>query len=155
MQIRRFLLHSSSCLYLHIFDNLIQKISLRNFGICSRFEDLFRVFDQIFCYFIFSEIICWGNGKKHLRSYSHPFYPQLVIYDDLTTLSSWMLYTLQNRTNSAGTKEYKYILSKEGRIFCRTEQQTRPTGQGQKLPKPGIVNKPSDLLKLGFTDQEE
>ena len=65
-----------------------------------------------------------------------------------------MLYALRNRTNSSGMKVYKFTWSKEGRIFCRTEQQTKPVGQGQKLPKPGIVNKPSDLPKLGFTEQE-
>ena len=45
-------------------------------------------------------------------------------------------------------------LPREERIFCRTEQQTKPAGPGQKLPKPGIVNTPRDLIKLGFTEQE-
>ena len=66
-----------------------------------------------------------------------------------------MRYALRNRVNSAGQKEYKFTWSKEGRIFCRTEAQTKPTGNGQKLPKPGIVNKPSDLIKLGFSEQKE
>ena len=46
--------------------------------------------------------------KKHLRSYPHPTYPQLGIYEDLTPLRSRMLYALRNRTNSAGMKVYKY-----------------------------------------------
>ena len=94
------------------------------------------------------------DKKKHLRSYPHPVYSNLGIYEDLTPLRSRMLYALRNRTNSAGMKEFKFTWSKEGRIFCRTEQQTKPVGPGQKLPKPGIVNKPSDLLKLGFNEQE-
>ena len=94
------------------------------------------------------------DKKKHLRTNPHPAYPNLGIYEDLTPLRSRMLYALRNRTNAAGTKVYKFTWSKEGRIFCRTEEQTKPVGHGQKLPKPGIVNKPSDLLKLGFTEQE-
>ena len=94
------------------------------------------------------------DKKKHLRSYPHPDYSKIGIYEDLIPLSSRMLYALRNRTNSAGTKECKFICSKEGKIFCRKEQQTKPTGHGQKLTKPGIFNKPSDLLNLGFSDQE-
>ena len=60
---------------------------------------------------------------------------------------------LRNRKNENGSNTFKFAWSKEGRIFCRTEQQSKP-GLGQKLPKPGIVNKPSDLMKLGFTEQE-
>ena len=65
-----------------------------------------------------------------------------------------MLYALRNRKNLDGAKTYKFTWSKEGKIFCRTEDQTKPTGPGQKLPRPGVVNKPEDLLKLGFTEQQ-
>ena len=93
------------------------------------------------------------DNKKHLRAYPHPDYPNLGIYEDLTPLRSRILYALRNRKNENGSNTFKFTWSKEGRIFCRTEQQTKP-GLGQKLPKPGIVNKPSDLMKLGFTEQE-
>ena len=94
------------------------------------------------------------DKKKHLRSSPHRDYPNVGIYEDLTPLRSRILYALRNKKNQDGNKTYKFTWSKEGRIFCRTEQQTRSSGSGNKLPKPGIVNKPSDLLKLGFTEIE-
>ena len=94
------------------------------------------------------------DKKKHLRSSPHRDYPNIGIYEDLTPLRSRILYALRNKKNQDGNKTYKFTWSKEGRIFCRTEQQTRSSGSGNKLPKPGIVNKPSDLLKLGFTEKE-
>ena len=92
------------------------------------------------------------DKKKHLRSYPHPDYPNLGIYEDLTPLRSRILYALRNRTKE-GVKEFKFTWSKNGRIFCRTEAQTQP-GPDRKLPRPGVVNKPNDLLKLGFSEQE-
>ena len=94
------------------------------------------------------------DKKKHLRSSPHRDYPNIGIYEDLTPLRSRILYALRNKKNQDGNKTYKFTWSKEGTIFCRTEQQTRSSGSGNKLPKPGIVNKPSDLLKLGFTEKE-
>ena len=94
------------------------------------------------------------DNKKQLRSRPHPEYPNVGIYEDLTPLRSRMLYALRNRKNEQGTNTFKYTWSKEGRIFCRTEEQAKPAGHGQKQPKPGIVNTPRDLIKLGFTEQE-
>ena len=91
--------------------------------------------------------------KKHLRSYPHPKYANLGIYEDLSPLRSRMLYALRNKTNDNGAKTFKYTWSKEGRLYCRTEQQTQ-VGPGQKLPKPGVVNKPDDLMKMGFSKTE-
>ena len=93
-------------------------------------------------------------NKKHLRSHPHPDSPNLGIFEDLTPLRSRMLYALRNRRNpEGGAKTFKYTWSKEGRLYCRTEEQTK-TGHNQKLPKPGIVNRPQDLKKLGFNDVE-
>ena len=94
------------------------------------------------------------DKKKHLRSYPHAQYPNLGIYEDLTPLRSRMLYALRNKKKDDGTKTFKFTWSKEGKIFCRTEEQTKPVGTSQKLPRPGVVNKPKDLLKLGFTEQQ-
>ena len=91
--------------------------------------------------------------KKHLRSYPHPKYTNLGIYEDLSPLRSRMLYALRNRTSENGAKTFKYTWSKEGRLYCRTEQQAQAL-PGQKLPKPGVVNQPNDLLKLGFSKTE-
>ena len=94
------------------------------------------------------------DKKKILRITPHSEYPSIGIYEDLTPLRSRMLYALRNRKNEDGARAYKFTWSKEGKIFCRTEEQTKPTGPGQKLPRPGVVNKPEDLLKLGFTEQQ-
>ena len=94
------------------------------------------------------------DKKKVLRTTPHSQYPNIGIYEDLTPLRSRMLYALRNRKNLDGAKTYKFTWSKEGKIFCRTEDQTKPTAPGQKLPRPGVVNKPEDLLKLGFTEQQ-
>ena len=93
------------------------------------------------------------SKKKHLRSSPHPQYPGIGIYEDLTPLRSRMLYALRNRKNEDGNKTYKFTWSKEGKLFCRTEEQTKSAGPGHKLPRPSVVNKPKDLLKLGFTEQ--
>ena len=92
------------------------------------------------------------DKKKMLRTQPHADYPNLAIYEDLTPLRSRMLYALRNKTKD-GNKVFKFTWSKQGRIYCRTEQQSKP-GPDRKLPRPSIVNKPNDLLKLGFTDQE-
>ena len=94
------------------------------------------------------------NKKKHLRTSPHSQYPNVGIYEDLTPLRSRMLYALRNKKNENGSNVFKFTWSKEGKIFCRTEQQTKATGPEQKLPRPGVVNKPNDLLKLGFTEQQ-
>ena len=65
-----------------------------------------------------------------------------------------MLYALRHKKNEDGTKTYKFTWSKEGKIFCRTEEQASVARPGQKLPRPGVVNKPNDLLKLGFSEQQ-
>ena len=94
-------------------------------------------------------------GKKsHLRTHPHPTYTNLGFYEDLTPLRSRMLYALRNRKTQGGNKVYKFTWSKQGRIFCRTEQQTIPSGPDRKIPKPCVVNKPSDLINLGFTQEE-
>ena len=94
------------------------------------------------------------NKKKHLRTSPHSQYPNVGIYEDLTPLRSRMLYALRNRKKEDGSNAYKFTWSREGKIFCRTEEQTKATGPEQKLPRPGVVNKPNDLLKLGFTEQQ-
>ena len=47
-------------------------------------------------------------------------------------------------------KKFRYVWSRGGRIFCRTTKEAAMT----KMPKPHVINKPEDLLKLGFTERE-
>ena len=48
-------------------------------------------------------------------------YPNAEIYGDITPLRSRILYALRNKKDQAENKVYRYVRSKEGRIYCRTE----------------------------------
>lgn len=77
-------------------------------------------------------------------------WPEAAIYEDVTPLRSRILYELRNRKDSEENKKYKYVWSREGRMYCRTEQEAAMEPQ----PKPKVVNRAEDLLKLGWTEQE-
>ena len=47
-------------------------------------------------------------------------------------------------------QKYKIVWSRDGRIFCRTEEESRQVPQA----KPHIINRVEDLVKLGFTEGE-
>ena len=69
------------------------------------------------------------------------------------------MYSLRNRKvqGSPDKKVYQYVWSRDGRIYCRTEQesQQRLTHKGRSvMPKPHIINKPQDLAKLGWSTKE-
>ena len=60
-----------------------------------------------------------------------------------------------NRRDQHDHKQFKFIWTKEGRIYCRTEQEANaPRLPNQKPPRPHTVNRPEDLSKLGFSKQE-
>ena len=94
------------------------------------------------------------DKKSSLRTSPHPDYPNAAIYEDLTPQRSRMLYKLRNRTDHTGNKVYKFTWTREGRIYCRTEQESQRSSPNVKLPKPHAVNRPQDLSKLGFSQQE-
>lgn len=94
------------------------------------------------------------DKRKVLRTNPHPDYPDLAIYEDLTPLRSRMLYALRNRKDSEGHKVYKFTWSKEGRIYCRTEEESKRKLPNGKQPKPRVVNRLEDLADLGFTQEE-
>ena len=81
-------------------------------------------------------------------------YPNVAIYEDVTPLRSRILYALRNRkeTVDQSKKKYRYVWSKNGRIFALTEQEA--TADPLNRPKPHVVNCPKDLDKLGFTGKE-
>ena len=58
-----------------------------------------------------------------------------------------------------GTKKYLHVWSRDGRIFCRTEAEskqrvTNPITGKEGPPNPHIVNKVQDLEALGWTTLE-
>ena len=95
------------------------------------------------------------DSRKKTTSEPGCPYPNIAIYEDVTPLRSRMLYALRNRKESGdpNKKLYRYVWSKNGRIYALTEQQVTAADQLNR-PKPKIVNCPQDLTHLGFTDKE-
>lgn len=77
-------------------------------------------------------------------------HPDAAIYEDVTPLRSRIMYQLRNRKDDQGNKVWRYVWSREGRIYCRTQEESEKSPQ----PKPKIVNRVEDLKKLGFSDEE-
>ena len=73
-----------------------------------------------------------------------------MIFEDVTPLRSRILYHLRNKENANKEKVYKFVWSREGRIYCRTEEESKR----QDKPKPHVVNRPADLANLGFSEKE-
>ena len=57
------------------------------------------------------------------------------------------MYELRQRNDK---QAFKYVWSRGGRIFCRTPEEANMT----TVPKPHVINKPEDLLKVGFSEDE-
>lgn len=74
-------------------------------------------------------------------------YRNVAIYEDVTPLRSRIMYELRQRGNK---EAYKYVWSRGGRIFCRTPEEVNMN----PVPRPNVINKPEDLTKLGFTNDE-
>ena len=74
-------------------------------------------------------------------------YPKAEIYEDVTPLRTRILYALLNKKNQADNEVFRYVWSREGRIYCRTEAESKQTPQ----PKANIINCPQDLFKLEWT----
>ena len=74
-------------------------------------------------------------------------YKNVAIYEDVTPLRSRIMYELRNRDNK---QAFKYVWLRGGRIFCRTQEEANMS----TMPKPTVINKPEDLLKIGFTESE-
>ena len=100
------------------------------------------------------------DAKIQIRVKPSPPHPTAGIYDDVTPLRSRILYALRNKkVEGSDKKKYEFVWSHEGRIYCRTEDESKQkvmnhtTGR-EVMPKPHIVNKPQDLEKLGWSRQD-
>ena len=74
-------------------------------------------------------------------------YRNVAIYEDVTPLRSRIMYELRHRDEK---KAFKYVWSRGGRIFCKTPEQA----DMNPSPKPTVINKPEDLNKVGFSEEE-
>ena len=97
-------------------------------------------------------------ARKTLHENSAATHTGARIYDDVTPLRSRILYALRNRKiQGTETKKYKFVWSREGRIFARTEEESkmRINRNGKDIPyPPHIINKPQDLKNLGWSPDE-
>ena len=94
--------------------------------------------------------------KRQIKEKNGAPYPDAFIVEDLTPLRSRILHSMRNRLDRNGEKVYKFVWSKEGRLFCRTEEESKQRdSNGQiKQARPHVVDKVDDLLDLGWTQNE-
>ena len=77
-------------------------------------------------------------------------FPNARIYEDVTPLRSRIMYELRQRKDNEDKKMFRFVWSREGRIYARTEAQASQDPQ----PKPYIINRAEDLKKLGWNENE-
>ena len=87
--------------------------------------------------------------KQNVEKPGSP-HPNAAIYEDVTPLRSRIMYQLRNRKDQHDNRKWKYVWSRDGRIYCRTQEESERTPQ----PKPHIVNRVEDLKDLGFSDED-
>ena len=90
--------------------------------------------------------------RKQIRDTAGCDYPNAAIYEDVTPLRSRIMYELRNRMDSANNKIWKFVWSRDGKIFVRTEDEAKM--DKDTAPKPKCVQRPEDLKTLGFSDAE-
>ena len=91
------------------------------------------------------------EARKNLATNSNcpDKYKSVAIYEDVTPLCSRIMYELRNR-QKGDSKEFRYVWSRGGRIFCRTPEEVLMS----RVPKPHVINKPEDLTNVGFSPEE-
>ena len=102
------------------------------------------------------------QARKFIKLKPAAPHREAAIYDDVTPLRSRIMYALRNHKVEGVTpekKKYEFVWSRDGRIFCRTHEESQareihPITGKQVMPKPHIVNKPQDLEKLGWSPSE-
>ncbi|CAL4136059.1 unnamed protein product [Meganyctiphanes norvegica] len=83
---------------------------------------------------------------KHIYEYK---YPNAAIYEDVTPTRSRIMLELRNKKDNDNNRVYKYVWSKDGKIFIRNEDEAKRTPMPKRSPQ-----RPEDLKKNGWTDQE-
>ena len=104
------------------------------------------------------------ENRKYIKVKKSPTtppapHPNAAIFDDVTPLRSRIMYSLRNRkvSGSPDRKVYKYVWSRDGRIYCRTEEEAQRRemhNDKSVMPKPHVINKPQDLAKLGWSPKD-
>ena len=89
------------------------------------------------------------DSRKETTKKPNAPYENIKMYEDVTPLRSRILYALRNKKDG-DNKEFRYVWSREGRIYARKATEITQTPQ----PKPHIINRPEDLTKLGWTPEQ-
>ena len=89
------------------------------------------------------------DSRKETTKKPNAPYENIKMYEDVTPLRSRILYALRNKKDGEN-KEFRYVWSREGRIYARKATEITQTPQ----PKPHIINRPEDLTKLGWTPEQ-
>ena len=89
-------------------------------------------------------------SRKQIEAKPGCKFPNARIYENVTPLRSRIMFELRQRKDSDERKMFRYVWSREGRIYARTEAEANQNPQ----PKPHIVNHTEDLKKLGWSDSE-
>ena len=86
------------------------------------------------------------EARKNLATNSHcpNKFKSVAIYEDVSPLRSRIMYVLRQRGDK---KEFRYVWSRGGRIFCRTPEEVL-------TKKKHVINKPEDLSTVGFSPEE-
>ena len=87
------------------------------------------------------------EARKNLRNHSR--YDSVFINDHVTPLRNRIMYELRNRENKTA---FKYVWSREGRIYARKPSEVFTDRTLQ--PKPHTLTRPEDLKSLGWSDEE-
>ena len=90
----------------------------------------------------------FDHRKQNATKPNSP-HPKAEIYEDVTPIRSRILYALRNRSDGSGNKLYRYVWSREGRLYCRTETEAKQTpqpSQDQLSRGPGRASKPGTHL---------
>ena len=96
------------------------------------------------------------NTRRQIKEKNGAPFPDAFIVEDVTPLRSRILYSLKNKLNQDGSKMFKFVWSRDGRIFARTEAESlRRDDRGNiSQAKPHVINKVDDLKVLGWTNKE-
>lgn len=95
------------------------------------------------------------RAKRQMTLRPNNPYPDAFICEDVTPLRSRIMYQLRNKDEK---KAFKSIWSIDGRIYCRTPEQAEKAAEARRKkqpePKATVINNPSDLLNLGWSEAE-
>ena len=90
------------------------------------------------------------KAKRQIKNKPGCKYPNAEIYEEVTPVRSRIMYALRKKVDEAGNRKFKYVWSSNGKILVRTEEEAKM----DTVPRPKAIQKPEDLIKYGWTEDE-